>query len=578
MIEKYYQRELSHLRDLAAEFAKAHPAVAPLLSGQSADPDAERILEGTAFLSGLIYEKLDDDFPEIIHGLIQLIFPHYLRPIPSATLIAFTPKRSLMESMTIPAGTAIDSVETEGTRCTFTTSTDVELHPLSLSNAVFESTGEGRGTLTLTFALTSIDLAAFRAQKLRIHLAGSYAEASQRYFLLFSRLREVRVVPAGEKATILRPSAIRPVGFAENEALIPFPARSFPGYRILQEYFVLPEKFLFFDVDLTQWRRRSTGKTFSVEFLLEKLPAAPVPMRTEHFQLFVTPAINIFPHQADPILLDHKKPEYPIRPSGANPRHYQIYTVTKVTGFVQGSVQAREYLPFELFNPQVDATPVYSLHHRLSPLDGAAELFLSVAYPSAGATGKTLRQETLSIEVTCTNAALPSTLRTGDVRVATETSPELAEFTNIRPPTAPVEPPLGKNLLWRLLSHLFLNYLSVATVDNLRSMLKLYIFTETRDRATVLANTRRVEAITDLTVQPTERFVRGRIARGHEIHLTLDRQGFASDGDLFLFGSMLDVFLSNYAAINSYTRLTIEDTLRKEQFLWPERLGGRPLL
>jgi len=75
LIGKYYQRELSNLRTLALEFAKAHPALAPMLAGQSNDPDVERVLEGTAFLSGLIHEKLDGDFPEIVHGLIQLIFP-----------------------------------------------------------------------------------------------------------------------------------------------------------------------------------------------------------------------------------------------------------------------------------------------------------------------------------------------------------------------------------------------------------------------------------------------------------------------------------------------------------------------
>ncbi len=577
MIEKYYQRELSHLRDLAADFAKAHPALAPLLSGQSADPDVERILEGTAFLSGLIYEKLDDDFPEIVHGLIQLIFPHYLRPIPSATLIRFKPKRSLMETVTVPAGTAIGSVETEGTRCTFTTSYPVELHPLAVSGASYEQQGSDRGRLTLSLQLSNMDISAFKAKSLRFHLAGDYAESSRRYWLLRSRLREVRLVPGSGGAPLsLKPSAVRPVGFDEDEALIPFPVRSFPGYRVLQEYFILPEKFLFFDLaGLDQWRTRGQGGAFSVEFLFEKLPQEMPPLREEHFQLFVSPALNLFPHHADPILLDHKKPEYAVRPSGQNPRHYQVFTVKKVTGFAQGTVEERQYLPFEMFNPQVEATPVYSLSHRLSTLDGRAELYLAVAYP--GATGQA-RQETLSIDLLCTNGSLPETLRAGDVRMPTETSPELAEFTSIRPPTAPVQPPLGNNLLWRLLSHMFLNYLSVATAENLRSMLKLYIFTETRDRAAVLANTRRVEAIAGLQVRAAERFVRGRIARGQEIKLDLDRQGFAGEGDMFLFGSVLDVFLGNYAAINSYTRLTAEDTTRKERFAWPERLGDRPLL
>lgn len=578
MIEKYYLRELSHLRDLAADFAKAHPAVAPLLSGPSADPDVERILEGTAFLSGLVYEKLDDDFPEIVHGLIQLIFPHYLRPIPSSTLIRFTPKRGLMETVTVKAGTAIDSVESEGTRCTFTTSYGVELHPLSLTGTAFEALGGENGRLTLSMSLAqNLPLTALRSDTLRFHLGGDYAEATRRYWLLFTRLKEIRLVPGDGGAPMsLRPSSLKPVGFNEDETLIPFPARSFPGYRVLQEYFILPEKFLFFEITgLAAWRSRGQGQNFSIEFLFEKLPQELPPMRSEHFQLYVTPALNLFPYHADPILLDHRKPEYAIRPSAQNREHYQVFTVNKVTGFVQGSVAEREYQPFEMFNPQVETTPVYSLHHRLSPLGGKAELHLSVAYPGAQELPK---PETLSVEIMCTNASLPENLRAGDVRMPTETSPELAEFTSIRPPTAPVQPPLGNNMLWRLLSHMYLNYLSMATADNLRSMLKLYIFTETRDRVAVLANTRRVDAIAGLSVKAVERFVRGRVARGQDIKLTLDRQSFAGEGDMFLFGSVLDVFLGNYAAINSFTRLTAEDTLRKERFIWPERLGDRPLL
>ncbi len=576
MIEKYYQRELSNLRDLAAEFAKAHPALAPMLTGQSADPDAERLLEGTAFLSGLIYEKLDDDFPEIVHGLIQLIFPHYLRPIPSATLIRFTPKRSLREIIVIKKGTAIDSVESEGTRCTFTTSYDVQLFPMSVTSVSFSAPGGGHGRLRIDLALTGLDAGSFTPDSLRFHLAGVYTEASRRNWLLFTRLRDVRLIAPDGKVVTLGPKAVTPVGFGEDETLIPFPARSFPGYRILQEYFVLPEKFLFFDVNgLHQWRNRGTGTGFSLEFDFADLPPDLPPMRAEHFQLFVSPALNLFPHQADPILLDHKKTDYPIRAGGEDPRHYQIYAVNKVIGFVQGTVQEREYLPFELFNPQVEATPVYAVHHRLSPLDGKAELHLSVAYPGGN---KEPSLETLSLDILCTNASLPETLRVGDVRMPTESSSELAEFANIRSPTAPVQPPLGKNLLWRLLSHLFLNYLSVATAENLRSVFKLYIFTETRDRATVLANAQRVEGIVGMDLRAADRFVQGYLLRGQDIRVRLDRQGFTGEGDMHLFGSVLDVFLGNYAAINAYTRLTVTDTLRKEQFTWPIRLGDRVLL
>ncbi len=576
MIGKYYERELANLRDLALEFAEAHPALAPLLAGQSTDPDVERLLEGTAFLSGLIYEKLDNDFPEIVHGLIQLIFPHYLRPIPSATLIRFTPKRSLRETLVIPKGCAIDAVESEGTRCTFTTRSDVALSPLSIAAVQFTASGGGNGVLRVTLRLEGMDVTAFQPGSIRFYLAGIYTEASRRYWMLFTRLRDVRLTTDQGQSVGLGRQAVTPVGFDEDDALIPFPARSFPGYRILQEYFILPEKFLFFDVNgLDRWRNRGSGSQFTLEFEFGDLPGDRPPMRAEHFQLFVAPALNLFAYQADPIVLDHKKTEYAVRAGGPHPRHYQIYEVNKVTGFVQGTVREREYLPFELFNPQVQATPVYAVHHRLAPLDGKAEMHLSVAYPG-GTTEPS--PETLSMEVLCTNGSLPETLRPGDVCLSTESSPELAEFSNIRTPTAPVQPPLGRNLLWRLLSHLYLNYLSVATAENLRSVLKLYIFTETRDRAAVLANTQRVEGIRALTVQASDRFVQGHLLRGQEIHIQIDPQGFAGEGDLYLFGSILDVFLGNYAAINTYTRLTVEDTLHKERWTWPIRLGDRVLL
>ena len=106
----------------------------------------------------------------------------------------------------------------------------------------------------------------------------------------------------------VRPSAISPVGFAEDETLIPFPARSFPGYRVLQEYFILPEKFLFIDLDISDWKSRGQGKSFSLEFVFDRLPQDMPPLRAEHFMLFVSPALNLFQHHADPILLDHKRP------------------------------------------------------------------------------------------------------------------------------------------------------------------------------------------------------------------------------------------------------------------------------
>ena len=81
MFTRYFQQELEKLKHLGEAYSRAHPAIAPMLSGSSADPDVERLLEGVAFLTASLRQKLDDEFPEIIHEYMQLLFPHYLRPL-----------------------------------------------------------------------------------------------------------------------------------------------------------------------------------------------------------------------------------------------------------------------------------------------------------------------------------------------------------------------------------------------------------------------------------------------------------------------------------------------------------------
>lgn len=576
MIEKYYQRELTHLRDLAVEFSKAHPALAPMLTGPGSDPDVERLLEGTAFLSGMINQKLDDEFPEIVHGLIQLVFPHYLRPIPSTTIVRFTPKPSLTETVRVPSGAQLASIPVKGTQCVFSTTFDIDLHPLRITGVALTQGAGASGRLTIGLELKGLTLEQWDVSSLRFHLAGSAADASDRYKMLFNSIRGLRVGAEGGTWAMLGPRNLKAVGFEDNEALLPYPSQSFPGYRILQEYFILPEKFLFFDVSgLEGWTGRGNGRRFEIVLELDKIPSDPIQFTEEHLCLFATPAINLFGRDAEPVILDHRQPDYRVRPSGDTGGDFQVYSVDTVAGYVQGTVEERVYKPFHMFNPQAGEMPVYTVRLQRSPVGDKTDTFISVAYPAQGGEP---RQETLSMSLTCTNAALPEKLRYGDISQPTATSPELAAFENIRQPTAPVQPPLGRNLLWRLLSHLYINYLSVADVESLRAMVKLYVFTDTRDRGSVVANTKRVDAITGMQVTEGDRLVRGLVMRGREIRMSLNREGFANGGDMYLFGSVMNRFFSGYASVNCFTRLTVEETLNKELYQWNAMIGDRPLL
>ncbi len=580
MFSRYFEEELAFLRDLGPEFAKAHPDVARMLSGPSADPDVERLLEGVAFLTGMMRERLEDDFPEIIHELTRMIFPHYLRPVPSATIIAFRPKPTLMQSMTVETGTQIASKPVDGTPCIFETCYDTEVHPLNLREAAFVQEPGKPAAIQVDMEYKGYNLDDWKPETLRVFLGGDYQEAANLYLLLCNHLREVVLSnPNAGTACRLPAEFVTPVGFdLDREGLMPYPSHAFPAYRLLQEYFILPQKYLFIDIKgWKAWADKGEGDRLSVRFVLDPFPFPPPKIKREHFVLSATPAVNIFEHDADPIRLDHRKTEYLVRPSGTDFTHYMVYGVEEVKGFIQGTAQERTYAPFEAFTSQGRGreAAVYQVMIRRSPVGNAPDTYLAVTYPPESAEPVT---ETLSIRLRCSNGALPENIRKGDICLPTGNTPEFIEFENLIPPTPSFLPPLGNNLLWRLISHLSLNYTSLATAENLRSLLRLYLFEDLRDRKTAQANRRRIEGIREVESVPADRLQAGIPMRGRRIRMRVSRDHFSSLGDLYLFGSVLEYFLGVYASLNTYTELVVEETEKGDEYRWPPRIGEQHLI
>lgn len=571
MVQKYYQEELHRLRELAVEFASAHPALAPMLSGASQDPDVERMLEGTAFMTGMLREKLDDDFPEIIQGLMQLIFPHYLQPVPAATLIAFTPKPNLAQSFTVFSGAAIDSVPVKGKPCRFRTCGDVEVHPLRITDAHIEEKIGYNPVLRMRFQLFGLPLDKWHPQRLRLHLAGAVGEAADLHALLTRHTAGIRLVPEeGGRPAELPPNCLQDVIFEGQVPLMPYPGQSLPVYRLIQEYFILPEKFLYIDIfGWDRWRERGAGSRFAVEFELSGAEVLPRQLKTTDFALFVIPAINLFAHEAVPVALDHRRTEYRIVPAGKEGQHYSVFSVEKVRGIVQGTNRKKVYRPFEYFGDVSDDTGSYFLHRRASSDNQAPEIFIGFGYPEESR----IRAETLSIDLLCTNGGLPASLQAGDICRATSTSPELCTFRNIRHPTKIAHPPLDRNLLWNLLSHMSVNLLSIMEAGNLQALLRLYVFAAMQDQGVVQANLKRIEAVRAVSCKPGNRVISGGVIRGFEIEATIHSGNFASRGDFLLFCAVLDRFFAEYAGLNSYTRLTVTDEASGGKNQWPIRIG-----
>lgn len=571
MFNRYYQEELALLKELGAEFSLAHPALAPMLSGQTSDPDVERLLEGTAFLTGLVRHKLDDEFPELLHGLMNLLFPHYLRPVPSSSILVFTPRTILREPLLVPAGTEVASAPIEGTSCIFRTCFDIEALPLRIKDAVIEQPAGLPPRITINFELSGIPLSNLNHKRIRLYLSGGIPQGSDLYYHLMTNIAQVQLSSPDGTPLVLPPSAIQPVGFGQEDELLHYPSQSFPAYRLLQEYFMLPEKFLFVDINgIDRWIQRGRGSSFSLSFQLKQEPAEPLAIKQDSFILFATPIINLFNHEAEPIRYDHRKSRYPIRPSGAKQKHYQIISVQKVSGFLQGTSQEKSYISFQEFSPQYEAQAVYNVSIAKSLIDDSLENYISVAYPG-GAVAPV--EEVLSLSLLCTNASLPENLGLGDISRHTSTSPELLEFSNIRPVTTNILPPLGSNILWRLLSHASINMLTLDRPEALKTILDLYVFIEGRDKSSILANKKRIAGIEGFAARSVNRLMQGIMARGIDVTLNLNQDHFAGIGDMYLFGSMLDRFLGGYTAINSFTSLTVKEVNSGDAYKWAVRSG-----
>ncbi len=582
---KYYQDELSFLREMGREFAQAHPEAAHFLAERGGDPDVERLLEGFAFLTGRIRQKLDDELPEATHALVALLLPHYLRPIPPISLIEFQPIRGMVRKpCSIPRGTEVASMPVDGTSCRFRTCYDVDLYPFSLESAALNTPDGARPELQLRFNVEpGCSLSWREIGALRFFLAGEYAETL--YLWLCRHVEKVRIrYDTGRTLSAdlyIEKESIRPAGFGPGEALLPYPRTAFDGYRLIQEYFTFPEKFLFIDLTgLECLKQEIESNAFGIDFVFSRSVDPSLKVSHENIRLFCTPVVNLASLESEPLRVDHERSEYRVRPAASNPSHYEIYSIERAAGWVQGSAEELEYLPlfsfrFERAHPAQKRVYYHPRLHSAVVGDGTD---LYVSFVDADHEAAVPPTESVVFQLTCTNRILAEKLRLGDIHAPTENTPGIARFRNITRVSPGIKPPLEGDLHLRLMSHLALNYVSLTSVSAFRDILELYNFQSLHSQQAGKANQLRLEGIIDVQSTPEHLLFGGIPVQGITTRMALKESHFSSDGDMFLFGSVLNEFLALYVSLNSFSRLIVRGVDRGDTYEWPPRIGRQIIL
>jgi len=453
-----------------------------------------------------------------------------------------------------------------------------------MEEALVQTLPDGRSALRLRFKLSpGTTLSQVRLECLRFFLHGDPAYTLYLWLCRYVSEVRIRAIVQGKPSqeSTLPPDRIEAGGFSEEEALLPYPKGAFDGYRYLQEYFTFPEKFLFTTLTgLLPITRTMKGEGFEIDFIFSQPPAASLHITRENVRLFCTPAVNLFQMESDPIRVNHQRVEYPIRPAGASPVQYEIYSVDRAVGWIRGTAEEQEYPPFVSFQhhlgPAGRRVTYYQTRLRGAVVGDGTDTYVS--FVNGEQTTVVPPTETVVFHLTCTNRALPGKLRVGDIQVPTDRSPEFARFRNITKVTPAIRPPVGGDLYWRLISHLSLNYTSLSSVETLRGILELYNFPSLYDRQAGRANERRLEGIVGIESRGEDLLFRGAPVRGIATSLAMKEDHFAGEGDLFLFATVLNEFLSLYVSLNSFSRLTVKGVQQGEVYSWPPKIGRQAAL
>ncbi|MFT7594267.1 MAG: type VI secretion system protein ImpG [Paracoccaceae bacterium] len=617
---KHYESELMYLRDMGAEFAAAYPKIAARLGMEGVevlDPYVERLLEGVAFLSARVQLELELQYPAFTSNLLEIVYPHYLAPTPSMMIAAFEPDTSnaaIKDGYVLPRHSVLRSrlMEGEQTPCEFRTAAETTIWPVEIAEAEYidgrgelvaagvAGSAEARAGIRLRLRRTDGEaIADLAMDKLVLHLNGSAGNNWLLLELLCTQARGLVGRSTDRRADWVErlPDAeVVQRGFEEDEALLPTPKRTFDGYRLLQEYFAMPERFLFVELQgLQPALKKAAGSDVDIYILLKEGRREVAPQVVpDAFTLNAVPAVNLFPKRCDRVQISARDTEQHVvanRTAGMDFEIYALQSVVGISGEGADDITFRPFYSATDFTASGETHPAYyTLRRRMRQrsekerLRGVrtsylgSEVYLTLV--DRGQAPYSADMEQLAVRALCTNRDLPMLLATGDANVFQ--LPEGGPIKSVRLPVSPTRPhpTLAQgDTAWRLISHLSLNYLSIADsgqadgAEALRELIGLYA--PLGDRVTE----KQLEGVVSVTSRPIVRRMSDDVLstalRGLEITIGFD-ESFFEGTSVYVLGAVLERFFRRYATINSFTETVLTTQKRGEIARWrPEKGLGR---
>ncbi|MDO8549071.1 MAG: type VI secretion system baseplate subunit TssF [Ignavibacteria bacterium] len=610
--DKYFEREYNFLQTAGEEFSKKHPTLGSRLhmsERERKDPFVERLYEGFAFLAGRIHERLDDEFPEIAGGILEILFPNMLKPFPSCAIMHAKYKAGAITGpVLIKKGSEIQtqsgkykvkykvlSSPLESSRITekeepaefiFRSTQDLIVRPIKIDNVLVEETPQGNSSLVIKFQLErNVDYNSLNIDTLQFYLHGSASIKFNLLLYLTKYVSSLSVRELNDKKAQYQKIDNFNISIPEfsnktnkdsdDYSILPYSKQTFPGFRLLQEYFSFPEKFFFLEINgLQNFKSSGESNTFEIKIdfnrklLREKWPGV------NNILLHCAPIVNLFSRSTEEVVVSQRLPEYYIIPDLDRRKSRDIYSVDKITGISESKFEQYKYIPItshdilETSDPEYNYKRFYSIFRRTQQHD-MAETYIRLFGPSMEM--ESFPKETLSIEATLSNGFLPSAyLEAGSIKEPIN-FPAGIEASNITVPQEMLDCPDRQNYLWSLIAHLSVSYSTLADGDSFKSILNLYNWTKSHNHP----NKKRINGIIKIH-QPklVSKVINQSLIRGIEFHIEVDPKEYEQgEGEIHLMGTVINSFLSQYVTINSYIFLKITETGTGKEYSWQPITG-----
>jgi type VI secretion system protein ImpG len=500
---KHYEGELAFLRDMGAEFAASlsQDRRPPGHGGaRRSRPLCRAPAGGCRLPVGAGAAGTGAAVSAFTANLLEIVYPHYLCPTPSMMVARFEPdsaSAAMKDGILLPRGTPVAQFAGRGANrppASSQTARDVTLWPLEIAEAEYI---DGRGR-TGRRGLRAIPrrgprsgcgcAAHRRADRGTVARRWCCSERQGGRSWELHELLATQVTGLAGRSTDRRADWVMQLPRAASSRAASPPRRrccparrSFDGYRLLQEYFAMPERFHFVELTgLGPAIGAPRGRTVDIYILLREGPRRSPPGRAaDAFTLNAVPGVNLFRKRCDRVPVSAARCRTPRRrrPHRAQGfRGLQRESRSSASAAREPDVPFRPFYSPDLTSPRARSpgllhpVPQDAPAQRKERLRGVRTSYLgSETLPVAGRrpAGALSASSTSWRSALVTNRDLPLLLGTGGRGCVPPARRRPGRpCAHAGAPTRP-RPDLAQgDTAWRLISHLSLNYLSIADTEN----------------------------------------------------------------------------------------------------------------